>query len=122
MEVGQHNHLYRRELKMPHVVAISPLIGSFVGPKGPVRVQWEQIECLLLDGREVAKIKTAPGAAISIYPHVNLSEAEKAAIVNKVTEVRGAPPANIFCTHQLYKVLVEGEDEEETEVDDDELV
>ena len=106
---------------MPHVVEIKPLIGSFVGKTGPVRVQWEQIERLIVDNREVAKIKTAPGAAIVIYPHITLSEAEKAAIVRKVTEERGQPPANIFCTQQLYKVLVEGEDEEETEVDDDEL-
>lgn len=101
-----------------HTVEILPLIGTYVGNKGPVRVQWEQIERLIVDNREVAKIKTAPGAAIAIYPHVNLSEAEKAAVIKKVTEVRGEPPANIFCSHQLYTVLVEGDDEE-TEVDDE---
>lgn len=100
-------------------VEICPLIGQMASPQGPVGVAWPQIERLILDDREIAKIKTWPGAPIAIYPHVTVSEAEKRAISEAIAAKRGGvPPAEIICQSRLYELLAAQEDE--LEDDDDE--
>lgn len=94
-------------------VEILPLIGEMGTKTGPTKIQWSGIERLILNNREVAKIKTIPGAAITLFPHVTISEAEEHAIREAVAAARGGvPPEAIHATHQLYHVLVGGEDDE----------
>lgn len=102
-----------------HDVQLLPLLGSFVGDKGTVDVRWPQIERLILNNREVAKVKTAAGAAVQLYPHIRPTESEKAAIIRHLTEVRGQPPAAVHCTSELFEILDQqaGDDDEETEID-----
>lgn len=104
----------------PHRVEILPLIGSFVSAKTgkPVEVVWQQLERLVLDNREIAKLKTTPGAAIQTYPHVRLNAAEQRAVIETVTAVRGMPPAEVIGTSELFRIISDGA-EEETEIDDD---
>lgn len=93
-------------------VAIYPLTGTFRSEHGPVTVNWPDIEILHLDGREIAKIKTWPGAPIGIMPGVVLTAAEKEAIALAVAKVRGGVrPCAIHCQEALYEIL-EGGDEE----------
>lgn len=97
-------------------VSILPMIGQMGTARGPVSVEWPGIERLILDNREIAKIKTTPGAAITLFPHVTVTEAEKAAIRDAVAAARGGvPPAAIHIPHQLYKIVTEGVDDDEDE-------
>lgn len=71
-------------------VKIYPLLGKTVGPGGRVlTVKWPDIEVLHLNGREIAKLKTKPGAAIGLHADVLLTPAEKAAIETAVAAARG---------------------------------
>jgi len=99
-------------------VQILPLIGEMGTATGPAKVQWSGIERLILNDREVAKIRTVPGAAITLFPHITISAAEKQAIHDAVTAARGVPPEAIHATCELYQMLV-GEDDDETDVDDE---
>lgn len=102
-----------------HEVQLLPLVGSFVGDKGKVDVRWPQIERLILNNREVAKVKTVAGAAVQLYPHIKPTESEKAAIIQHLTEVRGQPPAALHCTSELFEIMDAAgtDDDEETEID-----
>jgi len=104
------------------IVELLPLIGEMMTKTGPQQIQWGGIERLILNNREVAKIKTAPGAAVSLFPHVRINAAEKQAIIDHITKVRGVPPAAIHATCELYEILklAEGDDDEDKELSDDE--
>lgn len=101
-------------------VEVLPLLGQIGTKDGPITVQWPGIERLILNNREIAKIKTAPGAAISLFPHVTITEAERQAITNAVAAARGGvPPEAIHTPNQLYKIITETDDEDDTEFDSD---
>lgn len=99
-------------------VEILPMIGEIGTKTGPAKLQWSGIERLILDDREVAKIKTIPGAAITLFPHITISAAERQAIHDAVTAARGVPPEAIHATCELYQMLV-GDEDDETDIDDE---
>lgn len=102
-----------------HDVRLYPLIGEYAGPNGVEKVVWKDLEVLHLDGREIAKIKAAPGAPIGILNGFALTESEQQAVMEAVAAARGGvPPSAIHCPTLLYEKL-DGGDEAETEIDDD---
>lgn len=102
-------------------VDILPMLGQMITKAGPQTVRWPDIERLILDDREVAKIKTTPGAAISLFPHVRISAAEKQALSDAIAVARGGvPPAAIHATSELYEILKAGDDDGDADEEDTE--
>lgn len=100
-------------------VEILPLIAEAKIKGVPQPVKWHDVERLVVDNIEVAKLKPTPGAAISIYPHIRINAAERAAISAAVAEARGGvPPSAIHATCELYEIL-KAEAGDDTEVDDE---
>ena len=105
-----------------HDVVICPLIGTYRDHKGTLqKVVWKDIEVLHLDGQEIAKIKTTPGAPIGILNGFALTDSEKQAVSEAVAAARGGvPPSAIHCPSLMYDFVNDDDDEgEETDVDDE---
>ena len=105
-----------------HDVRIYPLLGKFRLPDGTIQeTVWKGIEVLHIDGREIAKIKTTPGAPIGILNGFALTDSEKQAVSEAVAAARGGvPPSAIHCPSLMYDLVNNEDDEgEETDVDDE---
>lgn len=103
---------------MMSTLQLKPLITAYADEKGVHSVSWPQIECLVRDGSEIAKIKAKPGAAIAIHPHVTLSGSEVGEIEAFLTAQKGQPPAAVKCLSVLYEKVLAAQDDE-PEVDDE---
>jgi len=92
---------------MPEV-KIYQLLGKTAGPGGRIlTIKWPDIEVLHLNGREIAKIKTKPGAEIGLHSGVLLTPAEKSAIEKAVAAARGGvKPSRIIGPAELpYEII-----------------
>jgi hypothetical protein len=105
---------------MPHEVKTYPVIGETIGPGGKrIRVKWNDVEILHLDGRHIATINKIPGAGIGLLGGIVLAPAEQQAVEEFLARTRGEKPAFIREQVKLpYEVLDDAEGAE-TDTEDE---
>ena len=100
---------------------LRPVVG-LLNDNGRVRrIQWSDVELLMMDGKQIATISTRPGKAIQLMSHVPLmSNSQIASLSEFVAQNRlGVHPEWIRHPRPIRGEFIDEDSEgEETEVDE----
>lgn len=106
-------------------VELKRLVGKRVNPANGVlqTVGWN-MDQLFLDGRQIAVINQRPGAAIGLFPGVELTPSQRKAVEAAIAAERGGlKPSKIGSPIELPYELLDSEPDDEgeegTDVDDE---